>query len=56
MKKLIGVAALLLALIISIIYRQLTGHPARSGRIKLSVPTVVYQAQENILLASLMTQ
>ena len=56
MKKMIGVAALLLTLAISIIYRQLTGAQAKTYRPKGSVPTVVREMQENLLLASLVIQ
>ena len=54
MKKLIGVAALLLTLAISIIYRQLT--QAKICRSKVSVPAVVQEVRENLFLASLAIQ
>jgi hypothetical protein len=54
MKKMIGVAALLLTLALSIIYRQLT--QAKICRPKISVPSVVQEVQENLILASLAIQ
>jgi hypothetical protein len=56
MKKIIGVIAILLTLALSIIYRQLTGSPSKICRPKLSVPTVIHEVQENLLLASLTIQ
>jgi hypothetical protein len=56
MKKMIGVAVLLLTLAISNIYRQLTGAQAKICRPKGPVPTVVRETQENLLLASLVIQ
>ncbi|HEY4060346.1 MAG TPA: hypothetical protein VGM30_00520 [Puia sp.] len=56
MKKMIGVAALLLTLILSVIYRQLTGAQAKTPRPKVSVPTVVQEVRENLFLASLAIQ
>ncbi|HEY4063155.1 MAG TPA: hypothetical protein VGM30_14715 [Puia sp.] len=54
MKKMIGVAALLLTLAISLICRQLTR--AKICRPKISVPAVAQEVQENLFLASLAIQ
>jgi hypothetical protein len=56
MKKIIGAAIILLTLALSIIYRQLTGSPSKICRPKLSVPAVIHEVQENLLLASLTIQ
>jgi hypothetical protein len=56
MKKIIGVAAILLTLVISIIYRQLTGSLAKFSRPKRSVPALVHEVRENLLISSLMIQ
>lgn len=56
MKKIIGVAAILLTLALSIIYRQLAGSLPKNGRPGKSVPTVIHEVQENLLLASLALQ
>jgi hypothetical protein len=56
MKKMIGVIALLLTLALTALYRQLTAHPARACRPRLSVPSVAQKVQENMILASLLIQ
>jgi len=56
MKKIIGVIAIALTLILSVICRQLTGSPAKIGRPKISVPTAKHEVEENLLFASLVIQ
>jgi hypothetical protein len=53
MKKLTGVIAFVLILLIMLIYRQLTAGHAGSGKQKVSVPTMV---EEHLLLGSLFIQ
>ena len=49
----IGAILVLLTIVLSIIYRQLTSHHAKGSRPKASVTAVV---QENLVLASLIIQ
>jgi hypothetical protein len=56
MKKIIGVIAIALTLILSIVYRQLTAGTAKNSRPRPSVPAVVHEVQENLVFAALLIQ
>jgi hypothetical protein len=55
MKKIIGVIALLLSVVLFLLYRQLTnGHgSARANQQKVSIPAIM---QENLILGSMLLQ
>jgi len=53
MKKLIGVIAILLTLLLTVIYRQLTHHSAKAKPEKCYVPRVL---EDGMLLTSLLFQ
>jgi hypothetical protein len=53
MKKLIGVIAILLALLLSVIYRQLTHHNAKAKPETAHVPRVL---QDGMFLTALLMQ
>ena len=56
MKKIIGVIAIALTLVLAIIYRQLTNGGTRNSLPRPSVPAVVHEVKENLVLAALLIQ
>lgn len=53
MKKIIGVTAILLSVILVILYRQLTHGANKVTHTKVSVPVIM---QENLILGSMLLQ
>ena len=53
MKKIIGVTAILLSVILVMLYRQITHRPNKVPYTKISVPSIM---QENLILGSMLLQ
>ena len=53
MKKIIGVIAILLSVVLFFLYRQLTHGPARTGQTRVTAPVIL---QENLILSSMLFQ
>ena len=53
MKKIVGVIAILLSMILFVLYRQLVHRPVRAGHPKISVPAIM---QENLMLTATLFQ
>jgi len=53
MKKIVGVIAILLSMVLFVLYRQLIHRPARTGHSKVSVPAIM---QENLMLTAALFQ